>query len=672
MVVNKLEIINKAYDILKNYQGNNGYIIDLKNKVYVYKNSTLNDFQANFIINNKDFEPKFIGKQVKLAKWFGEKKQKEYGFEFVPKIAEVGYYMGETDGLYVLYLRYRKSQEHGFLTICKKDSILTDFLAEDYNNIQVDFERYDNLAALVDETRKINLFQKEAVKFLLSRKKCILALEAGFGKTLALTVAALEGNFDSIIVICPASIKTNWKRELMYYVPEKDITIVDSIVDKNKDELEKLLGYAVGKSGLKKNELIKEANERGKWVDNRFVIVNYDILDEFFSVNGRKKILDEETINKSPMLKYIFKKKSLIIIDEAHKLSNKDSIRYKVISGLIKRGKPESIYLATGTPVTNNPENLYHILKLINHPVTEDYNNYMKRYCGAKKICHPKDKDKRNRISSDFIASRGCRNWYDLSDKQKEELNQKIEHSCRMMTVPQEATNLDELKERISTIYLRRTKDELDNIVKKEIHEMFYDLTPSQQMEYNRLWDEYEQLKKIENPDKELSKDLLEGAVYRKYISNLMVPHTEYIVDKLNKRGEKVVVACCYDEELYTLKDYYGEKCVVYNGKMSIKEKDLSLKRFYEDDNVMVILCNIASAGVGINLVNSRYVVFNNMSYVYADNSQMEDRVYRITQKRDCHIVYQMFRGTQYEHIWNTSLRKKTISEELIKKEIDK
>ena len=114
-----IERISKAYDLLKGYKGNNGYIIDLKNKVYAYKSITFNEFQADFIIENYDFEPRFIGKIVKIADWWGEKKKKELGFEFTPKVMEIGYYMGQADGVYVLYSRFRRSQENGILTFVK-------------------------------------------------------------------------------------------------------------------------------------------------------------------------------------------------------------------------------------------------------------------------------------------------------------------------------------------------------------------------------------------------------------------------------------------------------------------------------------------------------------------------------------------------------------------------
>ena len=197
-------------------------------------------------------------------------------------------------------------------------------------------------------------------------------------------------------------------------------------------------------------------------------------------------------------------------------------------------------------------------------------------------------------------------------------------------------------------------------------------MEPSQKSEYDRLWSEYEEAKKKEDAGKEINKDLLEGAVYRKYISNIMVPHTEEIVDKLLKRGEKVVIVCCYDEELYTLKDYYGDKAVIYNGKMGLKQKDAAIEEFYKNPNVTVFIGNIISAGVGINIVNARYMVFNNFDYVPGNNQQMMDRIWRRTQKRECHIIFQIFNDTQYEKIWNTVLKKDFIINQIIKKESDK
>lgn len=647
-----------SIDLIKSYQGGNPYICMLKKDLLKGDDSSLNDFAVEYVINNHDFVPIPINKTVNLADWFAEKKQSDWEIDFLPSKVAVKVLLGETKTAYHCYIKYRKNMEPKQCFLSKK-GILNNFLVDDYNNIQVDFDRYDRLSMMKNINRKLREHQKSAVKFLLSRKKCILADEMGYGKTTEMIVAAIEGNFDSIVIICPASIKSTWKDELLWYVPERDITIVESSLGKTKNELEKMLGYGEGKSGKKISELQEEFKERGKWVDNRFVIVNFDILDEFYKIpTTRSKENIQKAYDESPMLQYIMNRKSLIIIDEAHRLSNNTSIRYKVIKDLIKRGNPHSIYAATGTPITNNPQNLYCVLQFLGDPITDDYQYFMDRYCGAFKVPAKGEKEKWTNI----WHQKGC----------KGDLKTFIKENARMIQVPGEPQNLDELKERISHIYLRRVKNDLEGMVEKRIHEIFYDLSDEQKIEYDKLWDEYEENKLIENPDAELNKELIEGAIYRRYLSNQMVPYTIKLVDKFIAENEKVVIGCCYDEELYTLQKYYGKQCVVYNGKMNSKEKDAAQKEFMTNDEVKVFIGNLQSAGVGLTLTSAKKLVFNDFSYVKGDNDQFQDRIHRLNQTDDVDIYFQIFRNTQYERMWEIVLKKGYVIDKIIKKESEK
>lgn len=670
--IKKLE---ETIERLRGYNGANPYLLMLKRDVIVKgKNDVLTDFCIDYIKKNVDFVPKVINKTVRIADWYGEKKKEDWGTEFVPQKLKIISFLGETDSVYHCYVQYRQSVDPVQAFIPKK-AIIGNFLVEDYNNISVDFDRYDRLSTSKDLNRRLKEHQKVAVKFLLGRKKCVLADDMGLGKTTSATVAAIEGNFDSILIICPASVKENWKNELLWYVPERDITIVEGFQGKNKSELEAFLGYGIGKSGKKVEELKNEAKERGKWSENRFVIVNYDILDEFYEIPATRSSQNIKiAYENSPILQFIANKKSLIIVDEAHRLSNMSSKQYKIIKDLINRGKPDSLYLMTGTPITNDPQNYYNLLNLIGDPITDDWKYYMERYCGAVEFPkNAEEKAKRNEITQNFVRSKGKFSWYDLTDEEKKALNEIVKRNVKMITVAKGAENLDELKERTAHIYLRRVKEDLTDLeVKKNVHEVFYDFDVVQIMEYEKLWEDYENAQLEADPNKEINKELLEGAVYRKYCSNQMVPNTEKLVDSLLKQGKKVVIACCYDEELYTLKDYYGDKCVVFNGKMNAKEKLESERLFKEDDSKVVFLGNIQAAGVGINLTSATAMVFNNISFVPGDNKQMEDRIYRIGQNKDVDIYYQMFRDTQYEKMWNIVLRKELIIDQVIKKEDEK
>lgn len=661
-----------SLDLLREYNGNNPYIHMLKRDV-IFKGNEINDFGVEYIIKNYDYKPVMINKTVKLADWYQKKKQTDWNLDFLPEKVSVKWLLGETSTTYHCYVKYRQSVEPVQAFLPKK-AVLTNFLVSYYKNLKVDFDRYDKLSMSKNPNRRLREHQKEGVQFLLSRKKCILADDQGYGKTTELVVAAIEGNFDSVLIICPASIKSTWKKELLWYVPERDITIVEGIQGKTKNELEKYLGYGEGKSGKKVSELKEEARERGKWQDNRFVIINFDILDEVYKIPAtRSKENIEKALQESPMLQYLLNKKSLIIIDEAHLLSDMTSIRYKIIKDLVKRSNPDSIYAATGTPITNNPMNFYCVLQFLGDPITDDYYYYMERYCDARKFPkNAEEKEKRKRISDNFIKSKNKVNWYQLTEDEKTELNKLIDRNVKMITVPNGASNLDELKERVSHIYLRRMKEDLKDMVSKTVHELYYDLNSQQLEEYNKLWEEYENAQYELDPTKELNKNLLEGAIYRRYLSNEMIPYTIKLVDNFIENGEKVVIGCCYDEELYRLKDYYGDKCVIYNGKMNSKEKDNAQEAFMTNPDIKVFIGNLISAGVGLTLTSAKKLVFNDFSFVKGDNDQFQDRIHRINQTEDVDIYFQIFRDTQYQKMWEITLRKGYIINQIIKKESEK
>ena len=675
----KIEEKNTAIDLLKEYDGYNTYLLTLKRDVITNKKiDKLTDFNVEYVLKNVNYQIKDVNKIVRVTDWYGDELKEKWETDFKVEKVLIKKLLGETDKFYHCLIQYRKNVEPSYAFL-KKSGVIGNFLLEDYHNIVVDFDRYDrlSLSRCPNSPRQLKEHQKEAVQFLISRKKCILADDMGLGKTTSLTVASIEGNFDAILIICPASLKSNWFNELTNYVAERDISIIGGVNEMKKGEIERYLGYAKGKSGKKLSELQEEAKERGKWTDNRYVIINFDILDDVYKVSrARTKEGVEKALENSPMLKFLLNKKSLIIIDEAHKLSNNTSDRYKIVKDLINKGNPHSIYLSTGTPITNDPSNYFNLLALLNDPLASDREFYFMRYCNAFKMpINDKQKEKKQQITQDFLTSHNKNTWYELTDDEKKALNEIINKRVIQKIIPNRkegGKNLEELKMQTAHIYLRRVKDDVGDLPPKFIHERIFELNDEQMAEYTKLWDEYEAAKLEEDPTKEINKELLEGGLYRKYLSDQMVPHTIKLAEKCLAKGEKIVIACCYDDELYTLRDYFKDKCVIYNGKMSLKEKDEAIRKFNNDPEVTVFIGNIIAAGVGITLTASRVIIFNNFSYVPGDNQQMQDRVHRIGQTRDVHIFYQFFKDTQYQKMWDTVLSKSLVINQVIKKEDEK
>lgn len=168
-------------------------------------------------------------------------------------------------------------------------------------------------------------FQKRTLDFIEKvGGKALLALDMGTGKTIVAIGYALWKEYQRVLVICPASVKENWKREIKTF----------GKVDAN----------------------ILTSEEYGGWD-----IVNYDQLRNY-----------ENYIKKQDY--------DLVVFDESHLIKNPKAIRTKLALQIAKKGK-DFLFL-TGTPVMNKPLEIFTTFNLIS-PIK--YWDFVMRYCNPKK-----------------------------------------------------------------------------------------------------------------------------------------------------------------------------------------------------------------------------------------------------------------------------------------------
>lgn len=607
--------ITRLTNILTNYTGNNPELLKMK-RLCEFGKLEFNEFNAKYINENKDFKVQEVNKIISITDECGKMLCEKYNItDFIPTKIWIGKVIGKIGLTYHCYVQFRKSIPPQLMYI-KKNYIMDSLFTNNMNEYDdIDFDKYDKLTE--KEGRKLREHQKEAVKFLLANKKCILADQQGLGKTTSAIVAALEGGFEKILVITTASLKTTWKKEIELYADSADITIMNG----------------------------------SRWVNpNRINIVNYDIMQNFYSVpyeevdtqlnndgttvkkrvKSHKKAIIKENLDKSPIFQEHF---NCVIIDEAHKLSNNTSIRYNTIFDFLNRTKPEAIFLLTGTPLTNRPINLYTVLKLIKAEVTDDYEYYVKRFCDAKKM------------------TRNGRTFYITSG----------------------ASNLDELKNKIKHLYLRRLQSDIPGMVNKTILTREYDLNERQKARYDEIWEEYvDAQNKKGNINATNYRDLVEGILVRQFLAQEMIPNTIDLADSHIDYGEKVIIICTFQEELENLKKHYKDKAVIYNGKMNTKQKDEAVNKFLNDDKVMVMIANIVAVSVGLSLISSHFLIFNSYSWESALNLQAMDRIYRLTQTEDVTCIYQLFTDSISKDMFNKVMLKEYIMNATIKSEKEK
>ena len=633
--------IAKAYEILKEYNGSNNQILYYKHQ---FENGRLilEEFDTKYILKNHGYAPIELstdgkpGKIVSISNDLGLELQEKYGLEFVPTKLRVYEVIGEMGASYHCYAQYRQSVPKQLMYL-KKRCVLTQLVTVDYSSLDIDFDVYDNMPS--NQGRKLKEHQKSGAKFLVANKKCILADSMGLGKSITSVIAALAGGYKNILVITTASLKSSWKRDMLFYVPEDEINIVSG----------------------------------SKWTPGKkFTIINYDIIDNFYEIplepefetqeikDKDDKVVDtfqvpvmvrdkktgemvqkmKKSIKKANILESLAKSPlfledyDCVIIDEAQKLSNSTSNRYKCIYDFLRKSDPKAVFLLTGTPLTNNPMNLYNILRLIDADVTWDYRYYVERYCSGREMR--------------------------LRDGRK-------------IMKPGKASNLNELREKIKNIYIRRLASETGEMVGKTVTRRYYDLDDRQRVEYDRLWQEYQDAQENKgNYDTEQYRQLVEGMIVRQYLAKEMTKHTIELAEDYLDCDEKVVIITCFQDEMDILQKHYGKKCVVYNGKMLPKQKDKAQDEFMNNPKVKVFVGQIEACGVGLSLPVSKTVIFNSYSWSEASNRQAEDRVYRLTQTRDVECIYMLFNDSVSQDMFDKVLYKGYVMDTLVKSEKQK
>lgn len=626
--------ITKACEILRSYEGDNDNILSMK-KQYSEDKLKLTEFNVQYITKNYRYKRIHLNRIVLISSDFGETLMKKYDIDFLPEKLYITDIIGEMGNSYHCYVQYRRSVPPTLMYLNKKH-MLTQLDVSDYLEMEVDFDKYDKKTQKLG--RKLREHQKTAIKFLLTNKKCILADSQGLGKTTSAIVAALEGGFSKTLIITTKSVKSTWRREIEIYEKPSNIeiisgsrwtgakkfTIINYDIIKNFYEVPMEQEYSVeshvGSDGEVKTEstpiMVRNPNNK-KLVPKMRV--------------STKKAVIEDSMSRSPIFKEHF---DCVIIDEAQKLSNNTSIRYKTISDFLKKTKPEAVFLLTGTPLTNRPMNLYHVLRLINADIAKDYNYYCSRYCDGKKVMLKSGKE--------VMLNRG-------------------------------ASHLNELREKIKHLYIRRLQSEIPGMVEKNVITRYYDLDDAQKERYDSLWSDYVNAQEgIGNYDSEKYRQLVEGTIVRQYLANEMAQNTIELVDSQVDYGEKVIIVCTFQEEMDKFKKYYGKKAVVFDGKMSAKQKDKAVDEFMNNPDILVFIGQIIACGVGLTLTSSKYLVFNSYSWVAADNLQVQDRIYRLTQTRDVTCVYQLFTDSISQDMFEKVMRKELIMNETIKSENEK
>ena len=318
---NLISIEQKAIDILSSYEGGNNFILRLKQQHLVNKKFFPTRTQSDYIITYHNEKPKVAKKWVDLDPYFARKFADEKLFREVPDKIYVEKLLVEKEKSYHIWGKFFESEHLSDFWVPKGALIKTHTVEK----VDIDYSKYNHRPPLSH--------QKEAIEKLAGSKRFILADDMGLGKTTSTIIAALESGAKKVLIICPASLKINWAREIENYT-DQSIYICEG---KNFSS------------------------------DHDFVIINYDIIKNFHDIKDKE---NSQILNA---------KFDLIIIDEAHYIKNSQAQRTKLINHFVKN--VNRLWLLTGTPITSRPIDYYNLLSLVESPVAQNWMAYVIRFC---------------------------------------------------------------------------------------------------------------------------------------------------------------------------------------------------------------------------------------------------------------------------------------------------
>lgn len=450
---------------------------------------------------------------------------------------------------------------------------------------------------------KLFKHQEEGIAFLKEKKRAILADEMGLGKTRQAIMAAGEDSSLGTLVICPASLKINWEREVKMVYPEDEVHTVQSGPEQDLPDV--------------------------PWI-----IVNYDMLPKY----------------KEQILRMIGEGKlDTAIIDEAHYIKGRKTIRSATTLEIVLQ--MERVYALTGTPIMNRPIELFNLLKAVKHPLGRARTVYAKRYCGAyMKTIIRKD----GRILR-FFDEGGATHLEELREFTKGAILRRLKK------------NVLDLPEKIVSVQVtdlsKEDRKAYDNAFDSYVE--WISNNPDTGKDIEGIMDarhlvEIMKLKqvcsraKIERIVQDI-RNAVDGGqkviVFSQFTGTIMA-----LKDALaeSKRGSR------YDDAKEPI------LAVTLTGQDDMHARQKAVDAFQNHEDTKVFIANIKAGGVGITLTAASIVMFADMEWSPELHSQAEDRAHRIGQEGTVNVYYYIAGETIEEDIVDILERKQAIIKELM------
>ena len=314
-----------------------------------------------------------------------------------------------------------------------------------------------------------------------------------------------------------------------------------------------------------------------------------------------------------------------VVLDEAHKIKNPESILAKTLfalsSGFVRR------IIMTGTPVANRPYDLWAQIFFLDHGIAlgNDFGTFRIELDLSNDLARNSEKTRRfeGALSGVFekiksFAVRETKKTAMIELPEKQIINVPVQLEARQAEI------YHRFRRDFAAIVVRYGKPQLD-----DADEVLKRLLRLVQVASNpRLIDDsYHQI-----PGK--------------------FPVLVDLLENVFDGGGKAIVWTAFTANVdWLARELHKFGAVRIHGKLSYDERNRSVKTFKSDPDYRVLIATPAAAKEGLTLTVANHAIFFDRSFSLDDYLQAQDRIHRISQDRPCVISNLIADGTLDEWV---------------------
>ena len=461
---------------------------------------------------------------------------------------------------------------------------------------------------------KTKPFEHQLISFeyALTHDRWLLGDEMGLGKSkesidIAVYKKQTKGYKHCLIICGVNGLKWNWVNEVKTHSNE-GAYILGQRTTKNKIKI----GSTADKIADLKT-LLKSANNSVSDINEYFIITNIETLRNSEIQANLVKLCKQNIFG-------------MIIADEVHRCKNPNSQQGK---GFLKTFALTMIAM-TGTPLMNNPMDLYIILKWLGYEKHAFY-SFKNHYCVM-----------------------GGYGGYEIVGYR----------------------NLDKLQDQLNSIMLRRRKEDVLNLPEKTYIDEYVDLTPKQLQIYREvtadLKSNIDQIKISPNPLAALIR-LRQATGYTGILSSTVkesakLDRMEELVDDAIANDRKVIIFSNWTQMTDVIKTRLAKKYkgVAITGETPDVERQVNVNHFQNNPDCKYIIGTAGAMGTGLTLTAGTVEIFLDEPWNMALKEQCVDRCHRIGQKSNLTIYTILAKGTIDERIHDIVTQKGIMADAIV------